>query len=394
MDLFSQLARIENLINSNRIDKAQQEVNQLAQDHPELSYVPVFRAQIALAREQYAEAENQALQAMASDAENGLAVYLLSIAQHNLRKYEEALAHINLAISLDPHEPFFYAAKGQQLMQRERYVDAEFVVREGLEINPDHEGCLQVLALSLNLQGKRDVATNTVGELLEANPESADAHANAGYLALHKNDIDSARTHFVEALRLDPDNQWAQGGLAEVIKATNPLYRQFLRFSVWIADIGSQYRWGLIIGLLVVIRLFPFLVPFYIVILLWTWFTSPISNAYLLFHPQGKYLVSKEDKPYVLGIFICLILAVALAISGVVIDESSYFLTAAGLALTCIPLNRIVDSDKELKTVLISLAWCAAFISLGLWASTGDSNASTALVLVAVAYSWIGNRLG
>ncbi|MFK8056247.1 MAG: tetratricopeptide repeat protein [Saprospiraceae bacterium] len=394
MDILAQISRIEGLLSANKIDVAQQEVNRLAQEHPEVAYVPVFRARIALRRDEYAEAEIQAQQAIAIDAEDDFSMYLLSVAQHNLKKYDEALRHIGLAISLAPWQPEYYATKGQQLLQRERYVDAEFVVREGLELDPNHENCLNVLALSLNLQGKRDVATDTIGELLEANPESADVHANAGYLALRTNNMNSAKTHFVEALRLEPDNQWAQSGLAEVIKATNPLYRQFLRFSVWMADIGQKYRWALIIGLLVVIRILPFLVPFYAVLLLWTWFTSPISNAYLFFHPQGKYLVQKEDKVYVLGIFICLLLAISLGISGAVLGHAPFYWTAAGLALTCIPLNGIVDSDKENKSVFIGLAWCAAFVGLGLWASTGASNASSTIIFVAVAYSWVGTRLG
>lgn len=394
MEVYAQITRIEGLLEAKKVDAARQQINELAIGFPELWYIPMFRARIALSLGDNVEAEAQALQAIAINAEDAYLHFLLSMAQHNLKKYDEALMQIELAISIDPNEPQFYALKGQQLMQRERYVDAEYVVREGLQLNPDHEGCLQVLALSLNVQGKRDFATDTVGELLASNPESPDAHANAGFLALNKNDVDAARTHFVEALRLDPDNQWAQNGLAEVIKATNPLYRQFLRFSVWMADIGEKYRWGLIIGLLVVIRFVPILVPFYIVLLLWTWFTAPISSAYLLFHPQGKYLISKEDKPFVAGIFIALFLAVLVAVSGFLIEESSYYLLAGGLALTSIPLNRIVDSDKESRTVLISLAWCVAFVGLGLWASTGDSSASSALVLTAVAYSWLGNRLG
>ena len=394
MEVYSQISKIESLLEASKIDAAREQINRLAQEFPDLWYVPMFRARLALSLDDYKEAEQQAQQAIAINAENTISIYFLSVAQHKLRKYDEALKHIDMAISIDPNEPHYYAFKGQQLMHRERYGDAEFVVREGLKINPDHEGCLNVLALSQNLQGKRGVASNTVGELLEANPESADTHANAGYLALHTNQIEKARTHFVEALRLEPDNQWAQGGLAEVIKATNPFYRQFLRFSVWMSDIGSEYRWGLIIGLLIVIRLLPFLVPFYLILLVWTWFTSPISNAFLLIHPQGKYLIQKEDKGYISGVFVCFLLAVIVGVSAVVLGENSYFYTAAGLGFAAIPLNRIADSDKEGKSIYISLGWAAIFIGLGIWAGTGDSTASTAFIFSGVAYSWIGARLG
>ncbi len=394
MDVYSQIARIESLLETKKIDAAKEQVNRLAQDFPDLWYIPMFRSRIALSLNEYAEAEQQAQQSIAVNAENAYTIYLLSVAQYNQRKYDEALKHISLAISMDPNEPQFYALKGQQLLKQERNEDAEFVVREGLAINPDHEGCLNVLALAQNLQGKRGVASDTVNELLEVNPESADAHTNAGYLALHTNDIDKARTHFIEALRLEPDNQWAQGGLAEVIKATNPLYRQFLRFSIWMTDIGTQYRWGLIIGLLVVIRLLPFLVPFYIILLVWTWFTSPISNAFLLFHPQGKYLIQKEDKGYVTGVFVCLLLAVCVSLLALFTGESSFFLAAAGLAFAAIPINRIADSEQEKKSTFISFAWAASLIGLGIWAGTGDATASSAFILVAVAYSWVGERLG
>ena len=395
MDIFTRINQIEGLLEASKINAALEQINRLAQEHPEISYVPIFRARVALSQEAYAEAESQARQAVAIDAESTYALYLLSVALHNLRKYDEALRHIDLAISIDPTEPQYYALKGKQLVQQERYEDAEFVAKAGLTFNPDHEGCLNVLALTQNLQGKRGVASDTIGELLDANPESADTHANAGYLALQTDKIEKAKTHFIEALRLEPDNGWAQSGLAEVIKATNPLYRQFIRFSVWMTDIGQEYRWGLIIGLIVVVKLLPFLVPFYLVLLLWTWFTSPISNAYLLVHSQGKYLIQKEDKAYVVGVFICLVLAIALGISGVLLGDSSLYFTAGGFAFAAIPLNRITDEyDKKSKAVMLSAIWTAVFIGIGVWAATGNSTAATALIFTGIAYSWIGTRMG
>ncbi len=285
-------------------------------------------------------------------------------------------------------------------MRLDRFAEAEQTARAGLSFDPDNEDCRNVLALSLNLQGRREQAGVAVNDLLELNPVNPYAHVNAGYLALHQGKIDKARDHFVEALRIEPRNTNAQGGLAETIKATNPPYRWLIAWGVWMNDIGAKYRWGLILGLLLVVNLVPALVPFYLALLLWNWLTSPISTAYLLLHKTGRYLVPVEDRPYAIAILVCLVAAVALGITGLVTANPLWYLVAASAALATIMLQQIISQEHDRRALMVNgLTLAAIAVLAGIYAVAALSGTEpivdvTGLIVIAVAYSWIGPRIG
>ena len=57
-----------------------------------------------------------------------------------------------------------------------------------------------------------------------------------------------AMEHFREALRLDPEMEWARAGIVEAMKARNFVYRWMLAYFLWMARLDSRVRWGLVIG--------------------------------------------------------------------------------------------------------------------------------------------------
>ena len=396
--LHARLAQIQQLIYGEQYAAARQRLDRVAADHPEEADVYVLRCLLALHEERPKEAEELARVALSLDGESTVARSLLASSLQQQRRYDESLSVIDEAIALDPTHATHYAIKAQALINLDRYPAAEQTARAGLSFAPDDEDCRNALALSLNLQGKREVATDTVGELLALNPNNPRSHTNAGYLALHRGRIEEARTHFVEALRLEPRDSSAQAGLAECIKATNPPYRWLIKWGVWMHDIGSKYRWGLILGLLLVVNLVPFLVPFYLAFLLWNWMTAPVSTAYLLFHPQGKYLVPAEDRPYALGIVACLAGALGLGIAGAVAGNGLYLVAAAALALATVGLQAIITHERSRRALLANgvfvagLAVLAAIYVTSAATGTKPMLGVNALIIAAVAYSWVGPR--
>ena len=159
-------------------------------------------------------------------------------------------------------------------------------------------------------------------------PENAYTHSNYGWNLLEKGDYKKARTHFEEALKANPNLDFAQAGMLESIKAGNPFYRLFLNYSFWIGNLQSKGQWAFIIGFYVVFRilkiiarnneglqplLFPLLFGLALVALS-TWVISPIGNLFLRFNKYGQLLLDKKEKTssnfvaIAFGVFICGIL--------------------------------------------------------------------------------------
>ena len=400
LQVYQRLGEIERLLEVDRADDARQRLLQLSGEVPDLPAVESLRARVELAAERPAEAEEAARRYITLAPDDAQGYALLSVALLERNRTAEALEAIDRAVGLDPTHAHYRGRRAQLLLVTGDERGAEAAARAGLELDPDEELSRNILALALNYQGRRGEATATVGELLAHNPDNPIAHANVGHIALRDGRIAEARTHFVEALRLDPDNAFARSGLAEVIKATNPLYRGLLRFSVWMTDIGTNYRWGILIGLIVVVRFVPALLPAYLVLLLWTWFTGPLSNTFLLAHPTGRYLVEPEDRPYALAVAAAFAVALAALAGAFVTDRGALFATALACAFAAIPLNRLVDELRTPNVTRIAFASAAVFLGLGAWAlalAVQDEEAGQvvgALVIVAVAYSWVGHRVG
>ncbi len=80
------------------------------------------------------------------------------------------------------------------------------------------------------------------------NPNNPNTHANLGWALLHKGEHEKAMIHFREALRLDPELQWAQQGIVEALKARHFIYRVMLKYFLWMSRLGSRAQWGVILG--------------------------------------------------------------------------------------------------------------------------------------------------
>ena len=399
MNLQLRFAQIEQLLNADKLEAAQQRLDDVAAEVPNLSLVPRIRAVIALRQNRYAVAEAQARQALSLDATDDLALRILAVILREQGHLLQAIPVIDEAIGLDPTDADHYAVKAGLLLRLDRYAESEHFARLGLALDPDHEDCRNLLGSALNMQGQREQAVAEVQQLLETNPVNPAAHANAGFLALHQNRIAEAKQHFVEALRLQPDHQGAQAGLAETIKAANPMYRGLLAWGVWLHDMGTRYRIALIVGLLVVVRLVPVLLPLYGLLLLWTWMTSPISTAYLALHRTGRYLVQTDDRPYAFAIIGCLVGLLFTVVLGLLMGASMWFAVAACAALATVGLQQIIDRERSAAALRVNGIWLsvlgllAAVYCVAALQGTDPLLPVATLVVAAVLYSWLGPSL-
>ena len=168
---------------------------------------------------------------------------------------KEALQYINEALAFNPYDADFFGLKGAILLQFKKYGEGLVAINEGLAIDPKNNFCLNTRAQLLTKLDRKQEAAYTVEDILLDNPEEAYSHANVGWVALENNQLDKALTHFKEALRYNPNFEYAREGMSKTLKAKNFIYRSYLKYEFWIAKQSSKNQWIFIIGIYIAYRI-------------------------------------------------------------------------------------------------------------------------------------------
>lgn len=227
-----------------------------------------------------------------------------------LQRFDEAQQAAGEALRLEPDDAHTHALLAHLHLHRERWGDALVEANAGLAIDPEDTDCLNLRAAALTKLRRHEEAEQTIGRTLHKSPENPQAHANMGWQLLHRNQPKQAMQHFQEALRLQPDNDFAKAGLVEAIKARNPIYRVLLAYLLWMSTLSPAMRFGVLIGGYVLYRLaieglktapqyalllWPVIV-IYLLFALLTWVGVPAFNLLLLIHPYGRYALSRHQR--------------------------------------------------------------------------------------------------
>lgn len=240
----------------------------------------------------------------------------ICLADHKLDQAERAAQE---AITLQPDAPEFYRLLALVWYERRDFDKALEVIDRGLALDPESSDCLNVRSQVLVRLRRTGEARSMADAALASNPDDAYSHANAGWSALHNNKTKEALGHFKESLRLDPGNDWAKAGLAEALKARNPLYRLLLGFILWMVRLKPGVRIGVIVGGFVLYRIAdgfaennPAVAPFvwplliaYIAFAWMTWIGVPLADLTLRLSPYGRHALSDRQRlvSSVLGLF-------------------------------------------------------------------------------------------
>jgi hypothetical protein len=236
-------------------------------------------------------------------------------------------------------------------------------------------------------------------------------HANYGWGLLEKGEHKKALEHFKEALTNDPTFAYAQAGMLEALKASNPVYRIFLKYSFWMSNLTAKYQWTVIIGFYLGFRalkiiasnneaLQPYLVPLIIVLGLMafsTWVIAPISNLFLRFNKYGQLLLDKKEKMSSNLVAVSLAaFVVGLLLYFLSSDEKMLTISVFGFAMM-LPLGTMFSPSKNKYALLIYTITLAAigFIAIGLSFSTGEIfNLMTVIFILGfVGFQWIANYM-
>ena len=220
----------------------------------------------------------------------------------SLDRGKEALASTRAALALDPTNSAAFTAEAQAYLHLENWAQAEASARKALSFDADNSGAANQLAQALRLQNKQAENDAHLTGMLARDPEDAFTHANAGWSALHRGAHREAEVHFREALRLDPDFDYAREGLLTSFRARSPLYRAYLKYCFAMARLNRGARWMVILGFYFGVQIagrIPggyIIVALYFLFVLWVWVARPVGNALLLFDPFARYALRPPEK--------------------------------------------------------------------------------------------------
>ncbi len=244
-------------------------------------------------------------------------------------RLKEAEAAVQTAIALDPFDADHLALLGDIELGRRRWAATLEAAERGLALNPEHSHCINLRAIAQTQLGRKDEAAETLGSALARDPENALTQANQGWALLHRGDHARALEHFREALRIDPELEWARVGIIEAMKARYLVYRLLLRFSLWIGRQGNVAQWAIILGfvfgrkaLATLARENPALAPFLwpvlalsFAFLLMIWIASPLFDLLLRLNRFGRLALSRDQRIASNWIGGCFFLAVVCFVS-------------------------------------------------------------------------------
>lgn len=129
-------------------------------------------------------------------------------------KTEQAIEHLNKALTLQPDYPSAHANLGVALAHEGKINEAITHYNKALQFKPDSPEVLNNLANALAEQGKITEAFTHLNRALKINPGYAEAHFNMGNLLLSLNKTNDAIEHYNKAIKIKPDYLKAHGNLA------------------------------------------------------------------------------------------------------------------------------------------------------------------------------------
>ena len=330
--------------------------------------------------QKYEEATRHAQLATSLNPEDPSTFWALAAVMHLRGRQPEAMQAINQAISLNLELPFLYLLRAQLWMERKNWNEALQDAERGLEIEPDHVECLNVKAQALVQLNRRIEAGESLKWALAHDAENDRTHATLGWSLLEQGQSQQAMEHFREALRLNPDSNWARSGILEAMKSRNFIYRFFLAYLFAMSKLKNGAAWAIIIGAFVVVQFVGYLqdtypnwsgplslvIVIYLAFALMTWLAFPLSNLVLLTSRFGRLALTPDHRRGALLLGIVLLLCIGALIVYVIFGGLHWQFAAIRAGLLTLPAAGIylVRAGKPRRMMTIVTA-VLALVGLG-----------------------------
>ena len=325
--------------------------------------------------------------------------YALAVVLHRRRLLREARAAIGEAIRIDPYSSSAFATLASIEVTAKRWSEAVAAAEKGLEHDPDDRECTNMRAIALVKLGRQGEAAAAIEAALARDPDDAVTHANLGWALLHEGEAKQALGHFREALRLEPELEWARAGIVEALKARNFLYRWMLKWFLWMSRFNTSVQIALVLGILVgqqllvrVINAVPVLEPlFWPIVILYlgfawlTWCAPALFNLLLRLDQFGRYALSSEQKMASNFVGFSLLIALLLVIADAARGLPGSWLFAIPFVLLVIPIAATFNCHGGPRWLMAAVTVGIALVAFYavLLSFTGDNEAAVAKLITA-----------
>jgi tetratricopeptide (TPR) repeat protein len=403
------LPRVNVLIQQGRYSEAEKTLKDMLSGDSANTGLLALLAEVNLQLDRFDTANQLIENAIGLSPANAHLFYIRARVAIQQDRYNDAENDVNQAIRLDPYDPHFFAMLANIKLARKQYAEALESANQALEIDPENVLALNMRSTALNKLNRKEEAFQTIEGALREDPNNAYTHANYGWGLLEKGDHKQALQHFHEALKSDPNQQYAHAGMLEAIKAGNPFYRAFLKYSFWMGNLTAKYQWGVIVGIYVAFRVIraiaekneglqPFLYPLLVllgIVAFSTWIITPVSNLFLRFNKYGNLLLDKKEKISSNLVAGSLLLGIAGAIAYFSMGDTRFLTIAAFGVAMMLPFGTMFSPTKN-KNALVYYAIAMAVLGVVAIAMTFSTNnplngASTLFILAFIGFQWFAN---
>jgi tetratricopeptide (TPR) repeat protein len=369
------------LYQQSRHEQAEDELRQALASEPDDAYAHAMLALCLAHREKFDEATTEAGQAIHLKPDFSFAYYAQARVLYDRNRFPEARVAIEEAIRLDSVDADYFSLLAGIHFQEYRWQDALNAAEQGLQFDPEHIGCTNLRAMAMVKLGRKAEAGRTIDAALSKNPGNALTHANQGWTLLEKGEPKKALEHFREALRLDPENEWARRGIVEALKARNIIYAVMLKYFLRMSRFSKRGQWTIILGgyfgnrMLAMLadanpRLAPWLLPLrilYVVFALMTWMAYPFFNLLLRVNRFGRFALSRDQTVASNWFGLCLLSAL-IALGGACVYgfDSLWIIAAVVFGVLLLPVSAIYRcASGSPRNSMAALTICLALLGLG-----------------------------
>lgn len=348
------------------------------------------------------EAEKHARAGVAALPEHPACHYVLARTLADQNRPQEALKAIDAALELEPEEAKYWGLKALLLCDESDWAGALRCADLGLAEDPTYSTCLVARARAMIGLGQPDETDSVLKDALSRNAEDPLIHASLGWTALAAKQHERALEHFSEALKIDPELEWAREGMMESLRNRYFIYRWIFRYYLRMSRLTSGQRWMVILGGYFAVRFFlslgrsqpdlkPWLLPFLLLYALFvylSWTGQALANVFLRWNKHGSRLLNSDELHVSALVSTCWVLA-----GGAFLAE---FFGANGLGLAGLMLMiqvipicaRSGCSKPNSRKKLSILSWIVGLLGLSgftlMMVSSQGAGACLALYFLAV----------
>ncbi len=354
------LQRALMLLQQERFDQAIEELQQALLTDPNDAYAMSLLAICLSSTKQYAKAEEAAANAISLAPDSPYSFYAASVVSLERGDLKKAKTEILQAIQIDPYNADYYAHVAIIEIQNKNWQQVIECAEHGLELDPEHVACSNFRAIALTKLGRRDEAGASINSTLQHAPDDAFSHANMGWELLHQGQAKQALPHFKEALRLQPEMEYARTGVVEAMKGQFFIYRIFLSWLLFCGQLKGKYLMGIVLGGYVGFRicmsllkanpglkwvLLP-IIGLYLGFVLMTWVAMPLFNLLLRTSKFGRMVLSREETRTSTWVGLALLSTVICLLGWMFAGSYNWLSVALSSALTIPALSSYYASDE------------------------------------------------